>query len=184
MNSFMNHRVIRAAASRARFAGAMMAVAFTALFVASCDVHRLNNPGTAQSITISPNPQTLAVNGKQQFASVISDFSGAVITFELSDAMVEEGAIALHVGRYCVFAAGEQAGNEFSILQGGFSGPYSDRADRGVDSGAGNRARVAFSPSYSSSQALLQRPLGILATSSMRTRAVPGRPAWAVARGG
>jgi len=80
MNSFMSSRIIQAVTSRARLAGAIVAVAFTMLFVASCDVHRLNNPGTAQSISISPNPQTLAVNGKQQFAAVVSDFSGAAIT--------------------------------------------------------------------------------------------------------
>src|SRR5947209_19782972 len=63
-----------------RAARVIAAVAFTGRFVAACDVHGTSEPGSLSSMTISPNPKTMAINGTQQFSALGTDFSGAAVT--------------------------------------------------------------------------------------------------------
>src|SRR5690348_4453615 len=75
MNRFITNRVTRAFAH-----GAMVAtVAAAALLVASCDVHKISSAGSLATLSISPNPQTITVNGTQQFTATGLDESGAIV---------------------------------------------------------------------------------------------------------
>jgi hypothetical protein len=103
MKSFMNNRILQAVAPRARLARAVAAIAFAGLFVASCDVHKITNPGSVAAISITPNPQTLAINGTQQFSVVANDFSGASITVTPTWSVVSGGGTITSAG---VFTAG------------------------------------------------------------------------------
>jgi hypothetical protein len=80
MSSFMRVRLPNAPASRARLGRILAAITLAGLFTASCDVHGITAPGTIATLTISPNPQSLAINGTQQFVAVAKDASGALIT--------------------------------------------------------------------------------------------------------
>src|SRR4051812_41506951 len=72
---------MRSFTKRSALARSVGAVAIAGLFVASCDVHRISKPGELSTISISPNPQTITVNGKQQMTAVGLDDDGAVVTF-------------------------------------------------------------------------------------------------------
>ena len=81
MTSFIRSRLVQAMVPRARTAGVLAAVISAGLFAAACDVHGLSDPGTLYNIVVSPNPQSLAINGTQQFTAVGTDFSGARVSF-------------------------------------------------------------------------------------------------------
>ena len=177
MNSFMNNRIIQAVAPRARLASAIMAVAFTGLFVASCDVHRLNNPGTAASITISPNPQTLAVNGKQQFAAVISDFSGAVITATPVWSVVAGGGSITADG---LFTAGTSPNTFTNTVQATSAGMT---ATATVVVVPGPLATIFVAPNPTTLQVGLSQQFTAVGV-DVAGNAVPITPVWSVAAGG
>ncbi len=79
MNSLMRRRVMRVLTQHARFARVILAVSATALFAAACDVHGVSAPGTVTSLTVTPNPVTLAIGATQQFTATAKDFSGAAV---------------------------------------------------------------------------------------------------------
>jgi hypothetical protein len=80
MKSLMKGRTPHAPTTRSRVARVVMAVALTGMFTAACDVHGISDPGSISTLTISPDPKTLAVGGTQQFTAVARDYSGAVVT--------------------------------------------------------------------------------------------------------
>ena len=77
MVKFMKKHITQALASRARIARVIAALAFVGIYTAACDVHGVSDPGTLSTLSISPDPQTLQINGTQQFTAVGKDFSGA-----------------------------------------------------------------------------------------------------------
>jgi Ice-binding-like/Bacterial Ig-like domain (group 2) len=103
MRSFMNSRILQAVTPRAPIARSIAAIAIAALFVASCDVHKLSNPGFVTTIDITPNPVTVAVTGTQQFTVVAKDFSGATIAVTPTWSVVASGGA---IGSDGVFTAG------------------------------------------------------------------------------
>src|SRR3954469_20098229 len=80
MTRFMRSRLPSAPASRARMVRILAAITLGGLFTASCDVHGVTAPGTIATLTISPNPQSLAINGTQQFVAVAKDAAGTLLT--------------------------------------------------------------------------------------------------------
>jgi hypothetical protein len=108
MKSFMKSRIVEALAPRAPVARVIVAVAFAGLFTGACDVHGISGPGTLSSIVVSPNPQTLAVNGTQQFSVVGKDFSGVIITTITPTWSVEAGGGTISSSG--VFTAGTTPG--------------------------------------------------------------------------
>ena len=63
MRSVLKGRVMTALVARARMARIILAVGGVGVLTATCDVHGVSDPGSATSLSISPNPQTLAING-------------------------------------------------------------------------------------------------------------------------
>src|SRR4051812_21323523 len=79
MTRFTKSRFSRALAHKAQMVGTMATLVVATLFVASCDVHKISDPGTVATLSISPNPQTITVNGTQQFTATGFDQSGAIV---------------------------------------------------------------------------------------------------------
>ncbi len=112
MRSFMSRRNIRVLA----------AVMSAALFTASCDVHGISQPGTLAAIVVTPNPQTLQINGTQQFTAVGKDFSGAIVPFTPTWSVAASGGAISSSG---VFTAGTTPGtfnNTVTATSGSISG--------------------------------------------------------------
>ena len=80
MRNVLNRRISHTLAPSTRVMRVLSAVAVVGLLVSGCDVHGISAPGSVTSLTITPNPTTLAVGGTQQFTLVATDFSGAVVT--------------------------------------------------------------------------------------------------------
>jgi hypothetical protein len=106
MKSFMEGRLGEVLAPRARIARAIAAVACAGLLTMSCDVHGVSEPGTLTTMTISPNPQTLAMKGTQQFTAVGTDFSGARVEITPTWSVVAGGGTITSSG---LFTAGTTA---------------------------------------------------------------------------
>jgi Ice-binding-like len=106
----MKSFIVRTLASRATIARAFAAIAFVGLFTAACepgnDVHGPIASSIA-TITISPNPQTLAVTGTQQFTAVGKDANGNVVAFTPTWSIATGGGTINSAG---LFTAGTAAG--------------------------------------------------------------------------
>jgi len=77
MASSIRKYLSQARGSRARIARVVVALAFAITYTAACDVHGLSEPGTLSTLSISPDPKTLQINGTQQFTAIGKDASGA-----------------------------------------------------------------------------------------------------------
>ena len=126
MTSFIVRRSVRALASRARIAGVFAAIACVGLYTAACDVHGISGSvgssvGSLASLSISPNPQTLAVNGVQQFVASGKDNSGASVAVSPVWSVVSGGGTITATG---MFTAGTLPGtytNTVMATSGGLS---------------------------------------------------------------
>src|ERR1051325_3060841 len=79
MTRFMRNRFSQAVAHSKKLVVTMAALVAAGLFVASCGVHKISSAGSLVRLTISPNPQTLAITGTQQFTATGVDESGALV---------------------------------------------------------------------------------------------------------
>jgi Ice-binding-like len=126
MKSFMVLRTVRALARRAHIARVLVAIASVGLFAAACDVHGIStsgilNSGPLATIRVTPNPQTLSVNGTQQFTAVGTDADGKSVTFSPVWSIVAGGGTISSSG---MFTAGAIAGtytNTVMATSGGLS---------------------------------------------------------------
>ena len=121
MNSLMRRRVTRVLTQHARIARVLLAVGATAMFAAACDVHGVSAPGTLATLVITPNPQTLAVTGTQQFTAVGKDFAGVTISVSPTWSVVSGGGSINASG---LFTAGGVPGtyaNTIKATQGSIS---------------------------------------------------------------
>lgn len=114
MKRFITSRLVRALAPPARLARVVAAVAVAGLFMAACDVHGVSAPGSLSSITITPNPQILAVNGTQQFTALGADFSAATVALTPTWSVVAGGGTISSSG---VFTASALAGTYASTVK-------------------------------------------------------------------
>jgi hypothetical protein len=80
MTSAIRDRILGMMSRTRRATPLIAAVAFTGLFAVACDVHGTSEPGSLSSMTISPNPKTMPINGTQQFSALGTDFAGAEVT--------------------------------------------------------------------------------------------------------
>lgn len=102
MNRFTHGRVTRLPAPPAPTVRLVAALAL-AIVSAACDVHGVSDPGTVRSLTISPDPQSVAVNGTQQFSAVAMDASGATVSVSPTWSIVAGGGTITSSG---LFTAG------------------------------------------------------------------------------
>ena len=122
MKSFLNNRFVQARAPRRRVARLLALVACVGLSLSACDVHKSVVAGTVSTITVSPNPATLAINGTQQFTAVGKDFDGAIATITPVWSVVSGGGSISASG---LFTAGTTPGTFASTVvatSGGKSG--------------------------------------------------------------
>jgi hypothetical protein len=110
----MKERFTRTLAQRARIAPAIIALAFAGIYTAACDVHGLSEPGTLSTLSISPNPQTLAISGTQQFTAVGKDFSGAPMSVSPVWSVVAGGGTISATG---MFTAGTATSTFVNTVQ-------------------------------------------------------------------
>jgi hypothetical protein len=97
-----------------RIARMIGAVALAGMFTAACDVHGISDPGSLTSLTISPNPVTLAVGATQQFTLVGKDFDGRVVAVSPTWSVVAGGGTISPAG---VFTAGTTPGTFANTVQ-------------------------------------------------------------------
>ncbi len=121
MESVMTGRIRHALA---RHAGTTLVTAVmltTALLTTACDVHGVSEPGTPSSLSISPNPQTLTVNGTQQFSAVVTDASGAAVTVTPTWSVVAGGGTISASGLFTAGMATQTYSNTVKATSGSLS---------------------------------------------------------------
>lgn len=104
----------RAVARRTRITRLIVAAAAAGLLTSACDVHGTTAPGTLTTLTVSPDPQTLAANGTQQFAAVGTDFAGTEVPVTPTWEVVAGGGTISSSG---LFTAGSVPGTFASTVQ-------------------------------------------------------------------
>jgi hypothetical protein len=107
MRSLTSSPSLRALAPRARAARMFATIALAGASLASCDVHGISDPGSLTTMSISPNPVTMAINGTQQFSVTGADFSGAKVTITPTWSIVSGGGTISPSG---LFTAGTTPG--------------------------------------------------------------------------
>ena len=105
---------MRSIISRARTARVFVAVALGALATASCDVHGISGVGSLLTIVVSPNTQTLAINGTQQFTAVGKDGDGKTVAISPTWSIVSGGGAINASG---LFTAGTTIGTFTSTVK-------------------------------------------------------------------
>ena len=96
-----------------------VALATLALVAAGCDVHGVSEPGTLASLSISPNPQTLAVNGTQQFTVIGRDFSGAIVDVTPTWSVAAGGGAISNSGLFTAGTVAQTFANTVTATSGG-----------------------------------------------------------------
>ena len=97
-----------------RTGSALLGAALLALSTVSCDVHKISGAGDLSTLSVSPNPTTLAINGTRQFTATGADFSGASVTVSPTWTVVSGGGSISGSG---VFTAGTVPGSFASTVQ-------------------------------------------------------------------
>ena len=117
MKRFTSGRLARAMASRGRLARVIVAVACAGLVTSACDVHGTSSVTGVSSLTslvISPNPQTLPINGTQQFAAVGTNAAGTAVSVTPTWSIVAGGGSITSSG---LFTAGTTTGTFASTVK-------------------------------------------------------------------
>lgn len=103
MKSLMNGRGWATLTRRVRVTHVLSGVAIAGLLAVACDVHGITAPGTLMTLSVSPNPKTLAINGTQQFTATGSDASGKSVNVTPTWSVVAGGGTISATG---LFTAG------------------------------------------------------------------------------
>ena len=172
---------VRAVTSRTRIARALVAIASVALFTSACepgnDVHGPVAAAAITSITISPNPQTLAVSATQQFTAVGTDASGNVVTFTPTWSIATGGGVINAAG---MFTAGTAPGTFTNTIMAS-NGTVSATATVIVTVGPLATIAVTPNPSTLASGATQQF---VAVGKDAAGNVVTLTPTWSVAAGG
>ena len=178
MRQVLNRRISQRLTPGARVVRVLSAVAIATLLVSGCDVHGISAPGAVTTLTISPNPVTLAVGGTQQFTLVATDFSGAVVGSVAPAWSVVAGGGAIGAGG--LFTAGTTPGAFANTVQATVDGVS---ATATVNVVAGPLASITVTPNPVT--------LGIGATQQYAAvgkdasgNVVPITPSWSVVASG
>ena len=107
MQSTMRHQNLFSHSLRGLRARVVVALAFASVLTVACDVHGVVGPGTAQSLTVSPNA-TLLPNGTQQMVAQALDADGRAVTVTPVWSVVGGGGTINASG---LFTAGALAGS-------------------------------------------------------------------------
>jgi Ice-binding-like len=140
MRHFIANRVVRALVHHGRMGRVVAAITVAGLFMAACDVHGVSSPGTLSALSISPNPQLMAINATQQFTATGTDYTGASVMITPTWTVAAGGGTISSGG---LFTAGTLSGsylNTVTATSGGMS------ATATVVVGAGPLAAIVVTP--------------------------------------
>lgn len=126
----------------------VLAILACAVAVSSCDVHGVSEPGSLTTLTVSPHPQILVINGTQQFTATGEDFAGVNVPVNPVWTVVAGGGMISSSG---MFTAGTTPGTYTSTVQA-TSGGLSSVATVIVNAGA--LASIVVSPTPDTTAAL------------------------------
>lgn len=177
MKSVMSRRISQALAPSARTAFAIVALAFAGVYTASCDVHGISTPGTLAAISVSPDPQTLAINGTQQFVAVGTDASGANVAISPVWSVVAGGGTISTSGLFTAGTTPQSYPNTVVAT----SGALSDAATVIVITGP--LATITVTPNPQSLQTNATQQF-VAVGRDAAGNAVPLTPVWSVVNGG
>jgi hypothetical protein len=148
-----------------------------ALSAAACDVHGISEPGTLRTLTISPDPQSLAVNGTQQFTAVAVDAAGATVSVTPTWSVVAGGGTITSAGLFTAGTTPQTFTGTVKATSGGLTSTAT------VIVTAGPLASISVTPSPAS--------LAVRGTQQFTAvgrdaggNVVPITPAWSVVNGG
>jgi Ice-binding-like len=113
MSETSGGRLAMTAQRRRRLSGVLAVVACAALSMSACDVHGVSAPGGLASLSVTPNPQVLAVGATQQFTAVGKDASGTPISATTTFSIVAGGGAITPSG---LFTAGVAVGTFASTV--------------------------------------------------------------------
>ena len=178
MKSVMKSRILQTLAPRARIAQAIVAVALAGFFAASCDVHGISAPGTLASLTVSPDPSTVAINGPVSFIAVGRDAAGVIVPVTPTWSVVAGGGTINAASG--AFTAGTTTG-QFNNTVVATSGGLSDNATVIVITGP--LASITVSPNPQTLQAGSTQQFTAVGKDAAGN-AVPITPVWSVTNGG
>src|SRR3954452_12457557 len=119
MNRVIRKHVSQVVTRGTRMVRAMVALATAGLLVASCDVHKISSPGTLTTLSISPNPQTVVVNGTQQFTATGVDESGAIVAITPVWSVVASGGTITANGMFTAGPTPNTFANTIQVSSGG-----------------------------------------------------------------
>jgi hypothetical protein len=177
MQSMMKGRSWSRLATRTRITRALSAVALGGLIAVACDVHGISAPGTLSTLSVSPNPQTLAINGTQQFTATGSDAEGAAVAVSPVWSVVSGGGTISPTG---LFTAGTTPSTFTNTVMATSNGKSSTAT---VIVTAGPVATITVSPTPSSlSVGGTQQFTAVGKDASGNVVAIT--PTWAVVAGG
>ena len=121
MKEFMRGRASGASAYVAHPARLLFGVALAALTATACDVHGISNPGTLATLSVSPNPQTLAANTTQQFTATGTDFAGAKVLTTATWSVVTGGGSISATGLFTAAGVPGTFANTVRATSGGMT---------------------------------------------------------------
>ena len=170
-------RMSRALARTGRIAPLVVAIVGAGFVAGACDVHGLSEPGTLSTLSVSPDPQSMAVNGTQQFTATGKDFSGAIVVSNPTWSVVAGGGTISPSG---FFTAGTTTGTFASTVKAS-SGSLSATATIIVT--VGPLASITVTPNPDTTQAGATRQF-VAVGRDAGGNAVPLTPVWSVANGG
>ena len=121
MKRVTTNRFGRAVAHGRQTIRAMVALGMAAMLVSSCDVHRISSAGSLATLSISPNPQTITVNGTQQYTATGLDESGAVVAITPVWSVVAGGGAIRADGMFTAGSTPNTFTNTIQVTSGGMT---------------------------------------------------------------
>ena len=105
----------------ARSTRLLAGVALAAITATACDVHGVSAPGTLSTLTVSPNPQTIAANATQQFTATGTDYSGAKVITSPTWSVVAGGGTISSTGLFTAAGVPGTFANTIKATSGGMT---------------------------------------------------------------
>ena len=105
----------------ARSTRLLVGVAIVAITATACDVHGISSPGTLTTLTVSPNPQTIAAAATQQFTATGTDYSGAKVLTNATWSVVTGGGTISATGLFTAAGVPGTFVNTIKATSGGMT---------------------------------------------------------------
>jgi Ice-binding-like len=177
MKQSVTSRAVYALARRGSMIPVIAAVAIAGLFTASCDVHGVSAPGTLAALSISPNPQLMAINGTQQFTAVGTDNAGATVVIVPAWTVAAGGGT---IGTSGLFTAGTLPGSYLNTVTATIGGMS---ATATVVVAAGPLATITVTPNPVTVQSATTQLFAAVGKDASNN-VIPITPVWTVVNSG